>query len=679
MATKERLEQALRNADAAGDIDAAKAFANAIRNGNYDGAQEPATSDKSVLQSINEAIANNPIGATVAEGAAAFNRGVTKIADIPIEAINAGMQLAGSEKRIPTITSALSPATTGNFMDTGLGRDVVRAAGEAVPAAIGIGSMLRGAAEQLPSMASGAESVGSGVLRQMGKSTAIQDATSGALSGAGQAIGNEYGGTTGAIIGSVAAPLAPSILKSAGESVLKSLFSNADNVIANKTIDDFASFNSFPTVGMASGKKSLQGAENVSGKTWSGSPLASASDEIAANMQNKLKLISSNISNKEGAEQAGLAIQKGISGKDGFVDKFKQNSSVLWNKTDDLINKDIPVSLDNTKSTLDRLVQGGSFGDILDNPKIAQIKNVIDSNESIDYETLRKLRSLVGAKIAGSDLVSDIPKAELKQLYGALTQDTKQVAAQSGSDAISAFNRANTYTRAGHERIDDYLQRLSDKVNPDEVFNALSKGGEGTKLLNTVKKSVSPNDWNILSSNVIRRLGRASSGNQNAIGDDAIGDAFSVQKFVTDWDKLGPARKAIFSGSEKLDKYADNLNKIARAASVVKEAGLPSANASGSAQAASRYAAGSAAVGSAVTMNPTPILIAAGSVAMNNAGARLMTNPRFVALLANQGNKPLSKAFIGSLAGLAKESSAQEAADIYELTKEFESKLEEQK
>lgn len=637
-------------------------------------ASNPAKEDKSLWQQANEAVANSPIGATIAEGAAAFNRGATGLADIPINAINAGLQLAGSDKRVPTLTESLSPATTGGFMQNGLGRDIVRAAGETAPSALAMGSALRGAAQQLPALASNAESVGSGVLRQLGGSTATQDLVSGGLSGAGQAVGKEYGGENGAVVGSIAAPLAPTLLKESGKGVLQALFGNADKAAASKTLDDFASFGSVPTVGMSSGKKSLQGAENVSSKTWSGSRIASASDEIAANMQSKLKDIASSISDKEGAEQAGLAIQKGITGKNGFVDKFKQTSSVLWNKADSLIDKNIPVTLDNTRSTLDRLVQGGAFGDVLDNPKIAQIKGIIDSNNSIDYETLRKLRSLVGQKVAGADLVSDIPKAELKQLYGALTQDTKQVAEQSGSDAISAFNRANTYTRSGHERIDDYLQRLSNKVNPDEVYNALAKGGEGTKLINTVKKSVSPDDWNVLVSNVIRKMGRATSGNQNAIGDDALGDAFSVQKFVTDWDKLGKAKNVLFSGSPEIESYAADLNKIARAASVVKEASKPAANASGTAQAAGKIAGASSLATSIATGNPTIFVAALTAMALNNAGARLMTNKNFVKWLAQTSKIPLNKAApaIGALAGVAKQSTADDAAAIHSFAEEME-------
>lgn len=49
-----------------------------------------------------------------------------------------------------------------------------------------------------------------------------------------------------------------------------------------------------------------------------------------------------------------------------------------------------------------------------------------------------------------------------------------------------------------------------------------------------------------------------------------------------------------------------------------------------------------------------------------------MSNPKFVAMLAARANKPVTKEFLRGLVGLANESSAQDAADIYEFTKELE-------
>jgi len=626
-----------------------------------------------ILESIDQAIQSNPIGATIAEGAAAVNRGATQMADfLTTTPINSALELAGSDARVPTITETLSPATAGNFMEAGVPRDIVRAAGETIPGGVAAGSLLRSAGASLnPAMLSSGEGVIPGSIRQLGQSTLGQDALYSASSGAGSAVGQEYGGDTGAAIGAIAAPAAPVALGSLGSSLVKKMFGGAN---AGRVIDDFASFGEVPTVGMASGKPGLQGAENISASAIGGAPLARKSDAIASNMQKRLTQIADDISTKEGAENAGLEIQKGITGKNGFIDRFRSTSSVLWNKSDSLIDQSLPVNLDNTKAKLDQLVRGGKVGPILDNPKLVELKNVLDEPAPVDYQTLRDIRSSIGQKLGSNDLLSDIPRAELKQIYGALSEDVKVIAAQSSPEALQAFKRANKYTSSGHDRVDDYLQRIANKVNPDEVFRAIAKGGEGTKSINVIKKSLKPEEWEVVASNVVRRLGRSPAGQQNAVGDDALGDAFSVDKFVTDWNKLGPARRSIFSGSDKIESYGDDLAKIARAASVVKDASKISRNASGTAQANSKIAALAGVATSVVTANPTILAATAGSLAMNNSGARLMSNPAFVKWLAQSAKIPSSRSAsaIGQLVGVANQSSADDAAIIQSLAEELE-------
>ena len=227
------------------------------------------------------------------------------------------------------------------------------------------------------------------------------------------------------------------------------------------------------------------------------------------------------------------------------------------------------------------------------------------------------------------------------------------------------------HTRTGHDRIDDYLERIATKVDTDKIFNAVAKGGEGTKTINAVKRSLKPEEWDVVASNVIRRMGRANSGTQNAEG-----DVFSIDKFVTDWDKLGPAKKALFSGSDNLNSYYDDLSKIARVASTVKSAGKQAANYSGTAQMASRIAAGAGLAGGVATLDPVVLSVVGSSIAMNNAGARLMTNPKFVKWLAQSSRIPAENAAaaIGSLVSVANQSSADDAAIIQQLAEELESK-----
>jgi len=169
-----------------------------------------------------------------------------------------------------------------------------------------------------------------------------------------------------------------------------------------------------------------------------GAPLRTASEKIAQNMQSKLSSIANRISAKEGAETAGLAVQKGITGQGGFIDKFRQNNAVLWNKSDSYLNPSAVVNVGNTTTTLDDMVRGGVWG-FLDTPKVAQIKSIVDSGAVVDYKTLRDLRSSIGAKLGSNDLVSDIPRADLKRLYGAITTDIKAHARATSPEAVKAF------------------------------------------------------------------------------------------------------------------------------------------------------------------------------------------------------------------------------------------------
>jgi hypothetical protein len=391
-------------------------------------------------------------------------------------------------------------------------------------------------------------------------------------------------------------------------------------------------------------------------------------------MQAKLKRIAGSISDVRGAEDAGLVVQKGITGKGGFIDRWKDGQAALWGKADQLIAPQGPVDLNNTKQALDGIVQGGRFGSILDNPKLAQIKQALDEGATLQYDEVRKLRSQLGSMLSNPSLVADIPRGEVKRVYGALSEDIRVLAANSGQDAAQAFNRANSYTKAGHERIDDYLEAIAKKANPDEVFRSIAKGGEGLKRLNSIKRSLKPEEWDVVSANVVSRLGRASPGQQIAEGELAMGDVFSINKFATDWEKLGPAKKILFSGTEKTNKYAKDLNSIARAAGAYKQASAQGANSSGTTQAGARIGAGTALATSIATLNPIPALLALSAIGLNYGASRyLMTNPRFVSIIAKGINSKLSTNSIAAqLSVLAKNSTAEDAAIIYNYLQDLE-------
>lgn len=160
-------------------------------------------------------------GDAITEFASAVNRGAVNLLDyIGPDQINNALQVIGSEKRVPTIgeQKIIQEATTGNFMEPGLAKDVVRTAGEYVAPAVVTGGVIRGAAQAVPQ---------SKILQSM-VSTPPQEAIGAALAGAGAELGEEVGEEVagekgrqiGRLMGGVLAPVSASVAKETGKVLL---------------------------------------------------------------------------------------------------------------------------------------------------------------------------------------------------------------------------------------------------------------------------------------------------------------------------------------------------------------------------------------------------------------------------------------------------------------------------
>lgn len=189
-------------------------------------------------QQYQQAIASSPVASAVysvpgarpaMEFANAAVRGAAGAFDFMVPgAINSALQLAGSEKRVPTLqrtlenVGALAPA--GGYMQPGLGQEIVSGLGEAIPAAMGgqglvreaykrtapvVARQIAGSGSSLPERIARGRETGRRVLGSLSKTTPAQEAiaTTGAV--VGGEIGEETGlpgaGLAGSIIGGGAA------------------------------------------------------------------------------------------------------------------------------------------------------------------------------------------------------------------------------------------------------------------------------------------------------------------------------------------------------------------------------------------------------------------------------------------------------------------------------------------
>lgn len=151
------------------------------------------------------------------EIAGGVNQGVIDLLDfVSTDQFNAISSLVGSDVRIPSIESTrFGQMATARPQESTTVGNVLRAAGEVIPAAVTGGGLIRSAAQKLPALGAGAESVGAGVVRQLGTGTAAGDVALGGISGAGGEIGEDIGGQEGELVGAILAPLGVVAAKSA--------------------------------------------------------------------------------------------------------------------------------------------------------------------------------------------------------------------------------------------------------------------------------------------------------------------------------------------------------------------------------------------------------------------------------------------------------------------------------
>jgi len=253
------------------------------------------------------------------------------------------------------------------------------------------------------------------------------------------------------------------------------------------------------------------------------------------------------------------------------------------------------------------------------------------SDGKLPYEAVKKLRTLVGNEMNNNSLVSDVPRSKWTALYAALSKDLQGAAQEAGPNAQRAWSRANAYYKAGQERIGTIANVVDKAGGPEAVFNAATSGArDGATTLRAVMKSLQPDERKVLASVMVRKLGRATPGQQNAAG-----DAFSMSSFLTNWNRLSPdARNTLFGRFGP--QFSQDMDHLAQMAENVRTGSKVFSNPSGTAASSASIAAWVSALSSLVSGHPGGAAAVAGAAGASNLTARLMTNRWFVHWLADQ-------------------------------------------
>lgn len=493
------------------------------------------------------------------------------------------------------------------------------------------------------------------------------DAGSSVLSGTGAAVGQEVGGDTGEIIGQISAPLA-----GFGVAELTRRGLRGSNVGQQQALDQAERAGTSLTAGQLSttGETASAGgiAERVIGMVPGGNVrMARALETQQEEIGRRATQLADDLATGANPERAGRAVQEGI---EGFVRRGADRGDALYSRVDELIPEQTPALFNNARRTAQEVLNrtpSGSLGQnaTLNSPQRRALLESIAADEPRTYADLVATRTRVGELMRSNELIASDPV--LQRLYGALSEDMGEIAGQAGPDAARAWQRANTYWRSYRNRVDTQLQPLlsGQRGNiPEQVFRAVESGGrDGATRLRALRSSVTDDEWNVVSSAALRRMGRARPGQQ-----DELGEVFSTETFLTNWNNLDPgARDALFGGGRYRGLRRD-LDAIAQTSARIRQARQFLANPSGTAAAQTNTQALMLGAGSIAAGNFTIPALMAGGFASSDAAARLMTNRRFVRWLAQSTKTPAERlpSYLGRLTGTVNNQDSQYAQDVQE-------------
>ena len=470
--------------------------------------------------------------------------------------------------------------------------------------------------------------------------------------------------------GSVGQAVAPLILKGFKGSLVG--FGKAA-VKSRERLKAFIDAGVSPTLGQVSQKRGIQTVEMVLGNfPGSSGRIAShalkAQDDlgkVAFNTATRLINKTLPASEVEVGKTITQGIKNGVNASDGFVGRFQSRVGQLFEEASQLVPKNTLVSLESTLTKLKDLVSPIKGAEatslILKNQFLDDIFKGLQTDlkkngGKLSWEAVKALRSKIGNKLSSFDLIPDVDKAQLKLIYGALSEDLKLTAKGISKQAYNKILRADKYYSKGLKRIEDYLQPITKVGDPDRIVSVLlNSAKEGASRINAIKKSLNPDQYKIFLSSVIDRLGRIQPA--QAIGGDILEGSgkFSSETFLTNWSRLSDkAKEALFTGkgwSKEMIKDFDNIVKIS---SIIRQSGKTFKNPSGTADRVVGQGIVLGGGATAFTGNPAFIFGVLGAIGGANITSRMFTNPSFIKWLA-QGTKIAStKGMDGVLTHLGK-------------------------
>jgi hypothetical protein len=238
---------------------------------------------------------------------------------------------------------------------------------------------------------------------------------------------------------------------------------------------------------------------------------------------------------------------------------FKQEAA--YNAAFDLIGPDTPVAVatvrglrETMETELARAPQSlkPSLGKAIRMLRMLEQDAGVEGAEGLPFAALRQVRTMVGKNLDSPVLAGSTgaENASMKRVYAALTQDMSDAAKAASPEAAQKLAVADRYTRMFMNTAAKTLNKIGAFDTDERAFRyAMSAAKDGGTTLSRLRRNFTPEEWDTVAATVLNKMGLATPGAQ-----DATGQAFSVNTFLTNWNRMSPeAKEALFGGT----RYAD--------------------------------------------------------------------------------------------------------------------------
>lgn len=314
---------------------------------------------------------------------------------------------------------------------------------------------------------------------------------------------------------------------------------------------------------------------------------------------------------------------------------FDRKAETLYNQLNGFFKADDPVSVGNSRDALTAALsryQNKELGKQFVDPTLQAWANIIDRAQGqLSWNDLRQFRTDVGGMLKKPVIIADVDRAQLERLYGALSDDIRAAAASKGNNAVRAFDRANSYYRAGRQRIDESLAPIL-KADDGKVLSLIQGAGDTKRpdvsWLRAIQRSIDPDQWGDVSATILARLGTKVASQTDPLS----ASNFSPNTFLTNYSKLAPEAKTVLFSSPEMAEARPALDRLVKyvigGQANVERLGNPSGTG---------RSVLTAAAGAGIYADP---ILGGLTLAGANVASRLLMSPTFTRWYAGTVNYP---------------------------------------